>query len=65
MSNLNQYDEKGNYTGPRGEQYLKLFICHGCQSCWELQDDDTIIDRGPHFLTYGEVVTDKIKVIEP
>jgi lauroyl/myristoyl acyltransferase len=45
-------DDKGNYIGPRGEQYLKVFICHGCQSCWQISEDgESVIDTGPHFLS--------------
>lgn len=54
------YDEDGNYAGPRGDQYLisvdgyiyKCFICHGCQSCWDVSPDgERTIENGPHFLS--------------
>lgn len=46
-----------------GEQYLKVFYCHGCQSCWEMVDKgngdfDTI--KHQHILSI-EVVTEDIK----
>lgn len=52
------YTDKGSYTGPRGEQLVrgrdgkvyKSFICHGCQSCWQMDDNDVITDLGPHWL---------------
>lgn len=36
-------------TGPDGKEY-KSFICHGCQSCWHMEDEDTCVESYPHFL---------------
>lgn len=63
MSTLKSRDDKGSYTGPRGDVYLKVFVCHGCQSCWRMSEDgESVIDTGPHFLSESEVVTDKVEV---
>lgn len=55
---LVQRDEKGNYVGVRGKQLIETFICHGCQSCWEMDSDDNVRDTGPHQLIPAKVVTD-------
>lgn len=60
MSSFKDKDEKGNYTGPRGETLIKVFVCHGCQSCWRLSEDgETITDTGPHIISEYEIVTDE------
>lgn len=39
-----------------GEHYFKVFICYGCQSCWEIVEDKTkesgmgIRQHRPHIL---------------
>jgi MinD superfamily P-loop ATPase len=44
---------------PRGKHYFEVFFCHGCQTCWELQEDDTLIQH-EHIL--GQIdITDKIE----
>lgn len=39
---------------PRGDHYYKVFHCHGCQSCWELQEDDSVIQH-EHVLGQEDV----------
>lgn len=36
-----------------GKTY-NVFVCHGCQSCWYMQDDDTVAESYPHFLSVVE-----------
>ena len=49
---------------PKGELLLRndagvlrrLFSCHGCQSCWEYDDDtDTVSQAYPHFISFEEI----------
>lgn len=54
----------GSYTGPRGERYLKVFICHGCQTCLRMGENDDVVDMGPHYLTVPEDVTDMVVLKE-
>lgn len=55
--------QQQGYTGPFGERYLKVFFCHGCQTCYELIDDGTpdgkVIQR-QHILSC-EDVTESVK----
>ena len=48
-----------SYTGPRGIRYLRVFVCHGCQTCWEMVDDK-LVEHGPHYLSLPEDVTDLV-----
>lgn len=55
-----------SYEGPYGERYMKVFICHGCQTCWEIVDDgseDGMLIQHRHVLG-AEDVTDQIKQLE-
>lgn len=61
--NLNSRDEKGNYTGPRGSQYVKVFICHGCQSCYRMNEDGSVTDTGPHYMSVELVSDHTVKYI--
>lgn len=52
---------------PRGEQVIecpddsgvsgvwKVFICHGCQSCWYVGEDDSAGEHYPHFLSIERI----------
>jgi hypothetical protein len=50
-----------NKDSLRGEQYLKVFYCYGCQSCWYETPDGTVA-KHPHILSV-EVVTDKVRTL--
>ena len=45
---------------PAGEKYYKVFHCHGCQTCWEMDETGENIIQHPHILSQ-EDVTDAIK----
>lgn len=45
---------------PKGEKYYKVFHCHGCQTCWEMDETGENIIQHPHILSQ-EDVTDAIK----
>ena len=44
---------------PAGEKYYKVFHCHGCQTCWEVDEKGGIIQH-PHIL-HEEDVTEAIQ----
>lgn len=47
---------------PEGEHYYKVFHCYGCQSCYELGPDDSLL-RHPHVLS-SEDVTEEINQLK-
>lgn len=63
MADANQPATPESYTGPYGERYMKVFLCHGCQTCWEIIDDGTEdgkLIQHRHVLG-AEDVTDTVK----
>ncbi len=48
---------------PRGERYLKVFYCHGCQSCWNLSPDGETLEESQHVLSV-EDVTDEVLALK-
>lgn len=46
--------KKGEAEGPVGERYLKVFYCYGCQTCWEVTEDDKLI-KHPHIIAQEDV----------
>lgn len=44
---------------PRGKRYYEVFVCHGCQSCWEMQEGGSVVEH-PHNLSAVDV-TDKVE----
>jgi hypothetical protein len=44
---------------PRGERLLRVFICHGCQTCWHLDENDNVVEHYPHYLSPAEDVTEQ------
>lgn len=56
-------------TKPRGEVIItggelnktyKAFVCHGCQTCWDVDpdDDEKLVESYPHYLYIEEVPCD-------
>jgi hypothetical protein len=43
---------------PRGKRFFEAFICHGCQTCWNM-DDAGNLEEAPHTLSC-EDITDKL-----
>ena len=52
-----------------GQHYFKVFICHGCQSCWEIIKDPNnpnqtrLKTNRPHIIGLSNI-TDEIKAIK-
>jgi hypothetical protein len=52
-----------NTEKPKGDFMLRddagklfsVFACHGCQSCFELTDEDELLVNYPHFCRLDEV----------
>jgi hypothetical protein len=42
---------------PEGTHYYKVFHCYGCQTCWEMTDDDKVIQH-PHQLSQEDVTVE-------
>lgn len=49
-----------NLVQPRGDHYYKVFHCHGCQTCLELLDDDTVIQH-EHILNQTDVTEEVLE----
>ncbi len=43
---------------PRGKRFFEVFVCHGCQTCWNI-DDDGNLEEAPHNLSAVDI-TDKL-----
>ena len=44
---------------PEGEHIYKVFHCFGCQTCWELNEDDTVT-RHPHILFQVDITDEYV-----
>jgi hypothetical protein len=46
-------------TSNDGAETYKVFLCHGCQSCWHAEDspdgDFTVVESYPHFLSLERI----------
>jgi hypothetical protein len=49
---------RGEQTFTHEGKTFKGFVCHGCQSCWDLDDNDNIVEYYPHFLSPLEETKD-------
>ncbi len=43
---------------PRGKRFFEVFVCHGCQTCWNI-DDKGELEEAPHNLSAVDI-TDKL-----
>lgn len=44
-----------------GVRFLKVFICHGCQSCWRMDENMNMIDsETPHYLSIDDVTPEMV-----
>ena len=50
---------QGQVGHKRGYRYLRVFYCHGCQSCWSYGDNGNIV-KAEHVLSV-EDVTDEVE----
>ena len=41
-----------------GVNFVKVFVCHGCQTCWRYDENDEPINTGPHFLSVENTTQD-------
>lgn len=46
---------RGDVTITNEDKTFKGFVCHGCQTCYYMNDDETVGEHYPHFLALDEV----------
>ena len=42
---------RGEQTFTHEGKVLSGFVCHGCQSCWSMDEAENLSESYPHFLS--------------